>query len=208
MAKGLHPTTIAAAIAIQSQWLDYPIDQLQNAVYLLKNSGCNIPWITDQLKNSSLGFAQMGGEEIKEFGSPFSMANSIKAMTARISRSTSKCRSCLPIDTQIITGMAQNGGFTFYPYIENRYKDRITGRINWNRYFSSDENKPYLDDDPLDVFNNNRALGRSNFDTRFQLQLFTQDMMVLTNVFGWGMPPGVDQSQLVSMWNLAFWGRE
>ena len=209
MAAGLHPTTIAAAIAVQSQWLDYPIDQLQNALYLLKNSGCNIPWITNQLKSSSLGFAQMGDEEIKEFGSPFSMANSIKAMTARIRDSTSKCRNCAPIDIQIIAGMAQNGGFVFEPYLARTYRNKTTGRIDWQRYFSDSEvNKPYLTDDPLDIFNNNRAGWRSNFNTRFQLQLFTQDMMALTNVFGWGLPSGVNQSQLVSMWNLAFWGRE
>ncbi len=205
---GLHPTTIAAAIAVQSQWINSPGNQLQRLYDWLKKHECMpyIPFLEDALGSSGLGYAQTSDE----FGDPYIMANSIKAMTERIKPVDAMCIKCNAKDRLIAAAMAQNGGFSTNDMrnARNNYlkKDVDFGiEIDWVRYFS--ELSP-LDDDSLDIYNNSRALWRTNFDTRFQLQLFTQDLMVLHGVFNWELPPEISWSDLISMITLAIFNKE
>lgn len=83
-AKGLHKTTIAAAIAVQSQWLDYPADYIKGMAYnlrYLENTwfGCQDPITARILKGAGVGYAK--SSEFDKYGNLFIMSNSIKAMT-------------------------------------------------------------------------------------------------------------------------------
>jgi RHS repeat-associated protein len=212
--KGLHPTTIAAAIAVQSQWLDFPLERLQDALYQLKRSEC-LPenevlqdiYIRLGLDSAGLGFAQAS----YEFGDPHIMANSITAMTERISNGIGWCQrnSCTERDKLIAASMAQNAGFVMEGYVFKEFRAQDVSqpgkiRIEWDKYFGKLESLDGIDD----VINNIRAYGRTNYDTRFQLQLMTQDMIVLRLAFKWDLPPEIQMSDLSSMMKLALFGRE
>jgi RHS repeat-associated protein len=209
---GLHPTTIAAAIAIQSEWMDYPIDRIKNALYELSRTNC-LPEVLnntlrDKLKGSGFGFAKTN----EKFGDPMIMSNSIKAMTERIKNNLKYClKDCAEKDKLIGSAMAQNAGFvmdhfTFDPYQENPGLKPI--RYDWGKYFSSLQTLIVTNGRLTDPINDFRALWRVNYDTRYQLQLFTQDMLVLHSVLGWDLPSDIPTSDLGSMMNLALFGRE
>jgi RHS repeat-associated protein len=207
-AAGLHPTTIAAAIAVQSQWIDSPLNQFQHLYAEISKKYClpDIPLIQKFLDSPGLGYAQSSDE----FGDPYIMVNSIKAMTERIKPVVKECTNCKAKDKLIAGAMAQNGGFSYHDmaYVrQNKIKnpDITFGvEINWIDYF--DDLSP-LNDNPLDPYNNLRALWRTNFNTRFQLQLFTQDMMAL-HLLQWELPVDITVSDLNSMLSLAILNQE
>lgn len=219
-AKGLHKTTIAAAIAVQSQWLDYPVDRLKGFAYNLRYLeleyfGCVDPRVARILKGAGVGYAKSG--EFDKYGNLFIMSNSIKAMTDHIQPVVDECKwagsQCNQKDRLIAAAMAQNTAFGWQDMrevAEKNWNDRQGSNleINWTNYFV--DNKYLWERHPGDLYallNDVRSLWRKNYNTRFMLQLFTQDMVILHSVFGWDLPPEITTSTLESMMSLALWGK-
>lgn len=186
--KGLHKTTIAAAIAVQSEWRDRSPDMIKNFAYEEERNGnCNsfYDWI---LKNGSFGPASVGFAKehpSDKYGDLNIMSESILAMTDRIAKSTDNCPNCKAKDKLYIAGMAQNGGgFSFEKYqqdsIPNKGFMKENGEIDWNLYFSKmpNLNGSLPATSPNNIWNNIRTGGK-NYNSYYQLQLFTQDMSTL-----------------------------
>jgi RHS repeat-associated protein len=220
--RGLHKTTIAAAIAVQSQWLNYPADMIKGAAYeigFICNNNPIVDSIVDTILNNSItgragvGFAKSG--DLYKYGNLYNMSNSIKAMTDRIKPVVDSCASggyqCTPKDKLIAASMAQNVAFGYKDMqgladatLDDGYISGNNLNIQWAKYFSQlkylSENHPGAN---LTLLYDLRAIGRKNYNTRFMLQLFTQDMIVLHSVFGWELPPGIGSQDLDSMMSLA-----
>ena len=218
-AKGLHKTTVAAGIAVQSQYFD-SLGVIEDGINELKKLECisSNPIVQKVLRkvggdSMGLGWAK---DSQDKYGDLHIMANSIRAMTERIKNGIQYCidKSCSDKDKLIAAGMAQNG-FKMYDYDFNEYLQSGKLIIDWERYFSSQ--KPLTiskilggEDQPTktDPINDLRAGWRYSYNTRYQLQLFTQDMIVLNSVFKWELPPGIQTGDLWSMMKLALVGQE
>jgi RHS repeat-associated protein len=229
-AKGLHKTTIAAAIAVQSQWLNYPADTIKGWAYQIRYLGCQYSFLQKALESTGasrvinkilvgagVGYAKSG--EFDKYGNLYIMSNSIAAMTDRIKNVVDLCKyssyQCNPKDKLIVDSMAQNTAFgdddiegLVYDTYHQGYISGNHLNINWADYFS--QMKLLSETHPGNLyalFNDIRAEGRKNYNTRFMLQLFTQDMKALNFVFGWELPPGIGVQDLDSMMSLALQGK-
>ncbi len=161
-AKGLHKTTIAAAIAVQSQWLDYPVDRLKGFAYNLRYLeleyfGCVDPIVARILKGAGVGYAKSG--EFDKYGNLFIMSNSIKAMTDHIQPVVDECKwagsQCNQKDRLIAAAMAQNTAFGWQDMrevAEKNWNDRQGSNleINWTNYFV--DNKYLWERHPGDLY--------------------------------------------------------
>jgi RHS repeat-associated protein len=210
--NGLHKTTVAAAIAVQSEWHDFAFDSVKNFAYEKKRNGCK-NWILDLILSGSpaVGFAKVSpniedenGELLYKDINLNSMFGSIIAMTDKIKKVENECGDyCTLQDRVIIAGMAQN---TWSISDMNDVKTSaitVNNRIDWPKYFETQE---YLSKrhplNPTNYINDLRTLGQRNYNSRFQLKLFTQNLNVLVD-WGWNLPTGINVSDLDSIMDLA-----
>jgi RHS repeat-associated protein len=250
--NGLHKTTIAAAIAVQSEWRNFRIDFVENLAYEVKRDGCankvvefflnKTGWgelVDDVLykrNHAAVGFAKVfpylenksadpplilkNGEPVEIYGDLNTMSESIKAMTVRIKAVEDQCDRlnlpCYEKDRLIIAGMAQNtwGRGDEMTIIQNNSIDPKTHTIFWPAYIKTlgllTDTHPFIKDPITNItsgWDDYRASFIKNYNSTFQLKLFTQDMMAL-NQAGWDLPPKIDTTVLNKMLNLAVLGHE
>jgi RHS repeat-associated protein len=126
--------TVAAGIAVQSQW------------YGLADTRIFAP----NGPNSGLGIAQVSDSQMAEYGlaglDQTDPKIAIQAMQARIGLVQGACSGCSARDQLIAAGLAQNGsGFTAasMSYVVRKYMGY--GSINWSGYFA----EPRTPSDPI-----------------------------------------------------------
>jgi hypothetical protein len=101
-AKAVPPITIAAGIAVQSQWAGFPVDLFEVVE----------PYLSNGNTNYSQGIAQISEKEMQRYvpgGNPLNPADATQAMAWRIQEAVSACDTCSPTDQFIIASQAQNG---------------------------------------------------------------------------------------------------
>jgi hypothetical protein len=215
----IHKTTLAAAIAVQSQWLLYPTDLIKSWAYEYLPCGGISGAIKEKiLKSASVGYAKINYNKVSN-EDLFSMEVSIKEMANRIYNVTQVCEDdkgnplCSPLDTLIAASMAQNGGFSRSDMelniIDRIHVDEYDGHseIDWEMYFNTVQPLRVRNPSaPYNYVNDLRALNRVSYNTRFMLHLFTQDMQYLHNN-GWELPPRIYEHHLNWMNQLALTGR-
>ena len=212
----LDPTSVAAAIAVQSQWLDSPVDLIQELIY---EYYCGRKEITKEqisvaLKNTGIGPGGLSPNDIPGNGDPRIMSNAIKGMVLRIANnSTPECLAggCSDYDKLVIIGMAQNGGGFHFGDLGKYAKtgNKIIKNINWELYFSGLQKlADRKDHSDTDWVNDTRAGDIKNFNTRFQLKLFIQNVREMVNVYDWPLPKGIKQSDIESIYILSTTGKK
>lgn len=155
---------VAAGIAVQSQWYIPILDSYHRP-------------------GAGLGIAQVKDEDMDAYGLAGQDQNdpsvAIKAMRARIALVTSVCPSCSARDKLIAAAFAQNRGFEARD-MRDAMRYMKNGYIDWNVYISRL--------DPQGGLPGIRATSwRYNYNTRFQLQLFMNDLREL-QARGWTLP--------------------
>jgi RHS repeat-associated protein len=224
----LDETTIAAAIAVQSQWLYSAEESAQKANYELwkKIYKGDCKKISEKT-NPGLGYAQIAvfdtenrnksskdpnvkPVDIMQFGDPYIMSNSINAMIQRIYKKVGNAclNQCSAKDKLIIIAMAQNVGFNFEDLGDLRLDNngKIDANIDWNTFFG---NQTPLQNRSDSARTDTRAGKYINFNTRFQLKLYIQDMRELTSKYTWSLPNGItSQGVLDDIYHLAETGHE
>jgi hypothetical protein len=205
--NGLHESTIAAAIAVQSQWSNFLPDLLKEYAYMFHERGYKDNIIIDGiLKNAGVGWAKSC--DLDKHGNLYIMSNSIKAMTERIKRVENKCDSlpipCTQKDRLIIAGMAQNTWSTSdMDDLHGNTPLTKDHKIDWPSYFGKQLLlSRHFFENPITPMYDNRTFYISNYNTTFQLRLFTEDMMAL-HAMGWDLPTGISTVDLFSMLSLA-----
>jgi RHS repeat-associated protein len=158
---------VAAGIAVQSQWYNSYWDHQGN------------------LLSSSYGPAQITQAEIEKYGLDgqdlHSPSVAVQAMENRINDVLNACPACIERDKLILVALAQNGSKYALNALKNvSYRKRLDdGGLNWVEYFDSLNPKGNF----LDL----RAVGHHNFDSRFQLHLFMNNLEELGRR-GWELP--------------------
>jgi hypothetical protein len=91
---------------------------------------------------------------------------------------------------------------------------RTDHTINWSAYFSTlgylTETHPFFKNPISNItsgINDYRSSYIKNYNSTFQLRLFTLDMIALNHA-GWDLPPEINTSVLISMWKLAVFKKE
>jgi hypothetical protein len=182
--RGVDATVVAAGIAVQSQWYGEYKDSRDTA----PNGG-----------NSGLGIAQVSDPQMEHYNEKYGLEGdqqdpsvAVQAMALRIKEVQAACSGCNGRDMLVAAGLAQNGpGFSAATmgFLSNPKNGFVgEGGINWSKYFDGLDSKsnPLL---------NLRAVGNHNFDTRFMLNLFVNDLRELYNR-GWTLPYGVTEDDL------------
>jgi hypothetical protein len=150
---GSGDAVVAAGLAVQSQY----------------------PWAI--IGGDARGWAQVTNEEMEEFGlddeSPYSPSISVEAMEKRIELAVNACKKCKDAtDRLIVAALAQNGpGFDADDVADLPVNN---GAINWDYVMTE------LGDNPSAWHAKLRQnVTGMNYDTRFMLKIFMQDLKVL-----------------------------
>jgi hypothetical protein len=172
--KYMNPKTdsaiVAAGIAVQSQWYG-PWDTHQNPLASPTSSGLGIAQVSDsQMIAYGLSGLNQDDPEV-----------AIQAMTIRIEMAVNACKGCSARDQLIVAALAQNGYFQSPDGVRSILKDYMQedGKVNWASFFDSLNKKGNI----LDI----RAIGHHQYDTRFMLRLFMNNLKELHNR-GWTLP--------------------
>lgn len=118
----------------------------------------------------------------------------VQAMARRIALVVSACHSCDATDELIAAALGQNGpGFTQLEMGQISSKTSIwrktpDGSINWEGYFNSQHPSP-------DWPENYREIGYNNYNTKFMLLLYYNDLMEL-HKRDCALPKGVDWTRI------------
>ncbi|MCL4527873.1 MAG: hypothetical protein M1282_00475 [Chloroflexi bacterium] len=209
--NNVPPIAIASGIAVQSQWGEYPWDDFEQAIADTVNPVTNL-LLHKEYIHPSYGLARISPDEMKMLdinGNPNDPAVSAEAMAKRIELAVNACRNCSADDKIIIAGMAQNGvGFTAMnvkDILNPKYGYQSPdGTINWNSYFDSQKAKsPKSLLDQLRIRLLNWRASGQNYDTQFQLRVFTNDLQALANSPDWNLPQGMGETELNYMQCLA-----
>ncbi|MAT44762.1 MAG: hypothetical protein CL609_20695 [Anaerolineaceae bacterium] len=202
---------VAAGMAIQSQWMSIWDQHLVDTV--LKNTidaylRCVIITINGKRREWTRGVspAQMDDNEYNELFNPIQRRLykifgydqitpriAIKAMEKRIYGQINFCHNCKPGDKFIIAAIAQNSQEINYEKDLNLYlnfeEKEYSNLFNyaWREIFNSRNPKVGL--------YGIREKGHNNYDTRFMLALFTNDIRELIKS-GWLLPFGIESSDL------------
>ncbi len=154
LAFNLHPTTVAAGIAVQTRIPDRLYDESQ----LKKDPKTSELGIGPSATNKYLVYGKGGyiekvgkriaSEEAKKYLYEcfpkekdidlFNWDHAIKAMTLKMAASTLYCPKCDERDKLIIAGMAQNKALEWEKSYSQLYKKRKTVgyHIDWEKFFS------------------------------------------------------------------------
>ncbi len=161
---------VAGGMAVQSQWYLSMWDNPSNPLA------------------SSYGPAQLGNYD-NYSGDPMSLEVAKAGMTNRITNAQGNCPSCTPTDLFILAATAQNGpGGEFTPLDYKMYKiknDDGSISIDWEKAW---QERTYKTGMP--GFRE-WASGGLQYDTRFMLRLFLNDVRALM-AKGWKLPPGYE----------------
>jgi hypothetical protein len=202
LSKGqIDPTSMASAIAVQSQWMKSS-DSIDMLIAIL---WCKWPWmkyeqIKEVITHTGLGPGSFAyGSEDMDGGDPYILEDVVEGMENRItSRIKDKFLNNAHLrDKVILYGMAQNAGISsgdigkdYFQEIEDD-KGKTSYIFYWSGFFA---NQDPLSTDSSNLveqarvnINNNRAGVYINYNTRFQLKLYIQDMKDLIQK-GWPYP--------------------
>jgi RHS repeat-associated protein len=179
--NGSKNTVVAAAIAVQSQYVDPLIDNTS-------------AWFT----GGGIGIAQIARKDMAKYGvpggDPLNPNDAIRAMEGRMNELTTICNGCNPTDILITKMLAQNNGVSplDMKMIVNTNKSIIRNgdNIKWEDYFNG------LNETSGET--GNRALGHHNYNTRFMILLMYNDLVELQKR-GWTMPEGVQWSRIIEL---------
>jgi hypothetical protein len=223
----LDPVTIAASIAVQSEYRGLGGDWLQRALGI-KSSGfgpaqTNKSQFEDYLEdvlqklnkfnlddctlNTLKTYDGQNGDELLEFD-PENWSHAIHAMTLRIARSTYICAECTPVDRLIIASMAQNVGFEMKGYIKTNFVNEGSAItvVDWKEFFLKEGKK--LDPTNLPNIVNNQRAGKYFFDTTYMIYLVTKNILTLNSLDKyWALPRGVSIMDLDYMLEISKTGQ-
>ena len=216
--KQAQPIVVGAAIAIQSQWGGYPLDNIEHII-------ANAPILKNHF-DTSYGLARATTTEINALEIKLNacidpnnpsiatdlMARRIKSVTDAAETASKHFKiTYTSVDETIFAALAQNGkGFTDQNVddVLNPKNNLILpdGTIDWNKYFDNQAAKPgsknllhYI----MNPFYKLRASGQ-DYGTQFQLRLFINDLQALANSNDWNLPQGVNEADLNYMQCLAY----
>jgi hypothetical protein len=189
--NGNRRIDVAAAIAIQSEWIN-PLDFIDTG---------------DEYHGMGIAKANrnvMYGVQ----GDPRNISVAIEIMTARIDSVTRICNQCSAFDKLVASAMAQNGpGFDADAMqLVIKYYQKSNGSIDWEKFFGS---RQWADDFSTisgwkGIFCNIRAFGRENYSTRYMIYLYALNLYTLY-LGGWELPYGITVKDLFAMMALG-WG--
>jgi RHS repeat-associated protein len=162
-------TIVAAGLAVQSEWYVEWWDKPSNEL------------------SSSYGPAQITQAEIQAYGLTSQNLQdpglAVQVMTRRINDVVSACSGCIDRDKVILAALAQNGSEYALNALADvsgpQYGRLEDGGLNWEKYFNSLNSKGNLYD--------LRAIGHHNYDSRFMLHLFMNNLKELEKR-GWNLP--------------------
>jgi len=196
---------VAAGMAIQSQWMSFVdsrwfVDCVMGGIrYIFKLDG-----------SSGIGPAQIDDDEMaalfkddwkimKAFGLDQENPRvAIEAMRRRIYRQINACTNCTIKDKYIIAAIAQNS----YEFVFEGDLDIYKNKENTDKFYYDWEeffNKLKPKGNNLD----RRAGGHNNYDSRFMLKLFTNDIKDLVKN-GWLLPSGITNMDLIEFDELSY----
>jgi hypothetical protein len=181
--------TVAAGIAVQSQWYN-PLTDTRNSPLSGENSG--------------LGMAQVSDAQMKEYGlgdlDQEDPSVAVQAMQKRIQLVQDACVGCGATDLLVAAALAQNGSFftsDSMTDVMERYQGD-NGNIDWATYFNQSFSETWY-------ANVREGLTSLEYNTQLMLLLYIQDLRELYNN-GWALPDGITEEDLDYLEDLATGG--
>ena len=179
VSRGGNDILVAAGIAVQSQWADQPFHSSSSGQgpAQLSRAQLDTKYGEQVADSEQYGLGLTGAD-------PNNPGTAVTGMSRRIYQVVNACGFCSAQDKIIVAGLAQNNGFTLGSLkdIRTSYYDRKTGEIDWNDYFESRSPSG----DPIANYRASES-GQENYDTRFMLLLYTNDLLELSRR-GWTLP--------------------
>lgn len=176
-----NDATIAAGIAVQSEWIGTQDIPAVMSVY---------DRITGADPNSHhYGLAQASSDEMASLGvceecNPWDTSLADDVIAARIQNGLSDCKLCdSGMDTLIVSALAQNGFDTrlFDELVENP----VDGTLNWDEFLNK------YGGNPSDTVAKLRQwLTGDKYETELMLQLYMNDLRLLMKL-GYTLPNGI-----------------
>jgi len=181
---GKDDILVGAGIAVQAEWVDFPFHNSSSGQGSSQLSRAQLDTAYGKKVNNSEQFG-LG----LEGQNPNNQTTAYVGMSRRIYQVVDACNFCSSTDKIIVAALAQNNGFTLDSLlkdVKSTYYNKTTG-INWGLYFDSRSSSGGL----LKFRAWGSGQGVGSFDTRFQLLLYTNDLIALYN-FGYKLPYDLD----------------
>ena len=198
---------VAAGIAVQSQWIDWPFHNSSSGIgpAQISVSQLSTPYGKKVNGTEQYGLGIPSDYPYGPHGNPNTPAVAAEGMSRRIYQVVDACTYCSAQDKVIVAALAQNNGFTIASLKDLRGNYYNSGAINWSGYLDT-RAKNYNGGALMDFRAQQSGQGKGSFDARFMLLLYTNDLLELDRR-GWDLPYGLTTSDIYAIRRKYLYGK-